>query len=216
MNPLRCVVLAGLLSASALATLTLHSAREERTGPMRTEGFPTLLGEWRGIDLPVSDRQYGLLESRDVLLREFRQRGTGPAVLACVAVAGGNRKVAHPPEVCYRGQGFEIHDLREVTFRHGDEEWAVQRLRISYRGEPELVLSWYRVGDRTTASYLYQQWLGLVAEFGHPDRLSALVRISVPIEGDESAAEQRIAGFCSEFLPALEKHVFGDKMDPGS
>ena len=55
--------------------------------------IPARVGAWSGADVPLTERQYQLLESRDVLLRDY-QTEAGGSVLACVAVAGGNRKVA--------------------------------------------------------------------------------------------------------------------------
>jgi EpsI family protein len=172
--------------------------------------FPRRLGEWVGTDRELSDRQYELLETREVLFREFRKGGAGPEVLACVAVAGANRKVAHPPEICYRGQGWRIVDQSEVELTIAGVKRRVQELHIEKNGREHLVQSWYRVGERETPSYLLQQWLGLVADLTRSVEPSALLRFSAPIEdGDARAARAALTEFLAIALPELEQELGG-------
>src|SRR5262249_22423147 len=73
-----------LTGASILAAWQLHRPAAI-TGALRLAVIPSTIGDWRGRDLEVTERQQSLLETRDVLLREYR--GGADEVLACVAVA---------------------------------------------------------------------------------------------------------------------------------
>ena len=66
------------------------------------EKLPTTLLDWHGVDSPVDEETKAVLETDDVLMREYR-RGAESPILLSVVFAEENRKVAHPPEVCLTG-----------------------------------------------------------------------------------------------------------------
>jgi EpsI family protein len=181
------------------------SGSETIESSRHTSSIPLDLAHYRGEDLEITERQLQLLESRDVLLREYSHTERGEAVLACVAVAEGQRRVAHPPEVCYRGQGWSIEQMETCRRTLAGRGQSVQRLHIAQHGEERLVYSWYRVGPRQSPSYLRQQIWGVWSRFQGKNELSALVRFSTAAAGDPARAEAVLERFCDEFLPELEK-----------
>ena len=167
--------------------------------------FPVQVGPWEGSDRKLSERQYGLLETREVLFRDWRHQDGGPPVNACVAVAGGNRKAAHPPHVCYRGQGWKILSRSDRQEHLCGREHSFEELSIAKGGRAQLVWSWYRVGEEETASYMRQQWLGVLADLKDDGTPSALLRFSTPIEAlGEEAARHRLRHFLQDVLLPLE------------
>ena len=194
-----------LVLVCAVAAVSLALRRPvAMQAQVRTDQFPHQVAQFDGHDLPLTDRQYALLESRDVLFREYRS-AQGEWILACVAVAGSNRKVAHPPEICYRGQGWSINSIDTIAVPLAGHERPVQRLVIQKGDEQHLVYSWYRVGPVETPSYLWQQWLGLWEDVTRSGAPSALLRFSTHLSPTEAAAEDRLRRWVGEFLPLAEQ-----------
>ena len=196
-----------LLLVAVCAVAWLCLALRRPAGPdegVRTASFPVRVAGYEGQDLPLTDRQYALLESRDVLFREYRN-AAGEWILACVAVAGSNRKVAHPPEVCYQGQGWSIDSIETVSVRLHGRERSLQRLVIRHGENHQLVYSWYRVGSVETPSYLWQQALGLWEDVKQSGAPSALLRFSTAFGPSEEAAEERLRRWVDAFLPLADE-----------
>lgn len=205
MNGARTAVLLALLAASA--AFTLRVARPRAIAPARlVERVPRDCAGWQGVDSPLTDRQYELLETRDVLFRSYLRAGE-PEVLACVALSGTDGKAAHPPEICYRGQGFEILDQRRVEVEIAGRHRQIDRLRIRRDRLELLVWSWYRVGDEETPDWWREQQLALSHTLRGHDERAALLRFSTVVAagaGGEAAAERRLADFAGNFLPPLD------------
>ena len=78
------------------------------------ETFPAEIGEWRGEDAPVDERTYEILETRNVLSRNYKNPDGGVVHLLMVG-SFKDRRVAHPPEVCYMSSNFVIVDERQCV-----------------------------------------------------------------------------------------------------
>jgi EpsI family protein len=202
----RLVVALLLVGASVLAAWQLHRPAPI-TGALRLAAIPSAIGDWRGRDLEVTERQQGLLETRDVLLREYR--GGADEVLACVAVAGPSSKAAHPPEVCYRGQGWHVVAQTIWDAPLGGRSRPLCELIVEREGARELVWSWYRVGADETESWWREQWLAVKARLAGRDVPAALLRFSTPVADpagpeEQRAAQARLVRFLGMFLPVAD------------
>jgi EpsI family protein len=202
----RVRLLAALL---ALGTATFASWRLHRPAAVEqarvVARVPARIGEWSGRDLEVTERQYQLLESRDVLLREYQR--DGERVLACLSVSGPGQNAAHPPAMCYRGQGWRVELEESAVLPLAGRDRPCERLVIEKRGERHLVLSWYSVGGEESGSWLGEQWLAVAALLAGRDDPAALLRFSTPITSrEERLADERarLARFLAEFLPQAE------------
>lgn len=200
---------AAVLAALALvATLALR-APVASVAALRIAAIPAALRDWQGSDVALTERQYALLETRDVLLRRY---ASGQAsVLACLAVAGVDRRAAHPPATCYRGQGFAIEAEEHVVATFAGQEREFTELVIAKDGERTLVWSWYRAGADETASWWALQRLALAARVARRDVPVALLRFSTALPAqaaaagaDRVAARRDLAAFLARFLPVVD------------
>lgn len=208
----RYVVALALTGAAALAT---WRGAQPRGAPVAafTATIAHSIGDWTGSDKSLTARQYDLLETRDILFREYA-RGDA-RVLACVAVAGAEGKAAHPPEICYRGQGWDVVDQRQRDVVLAGRARAIDRLLVRQDGVELLVWSWYRVGAEETPDWLREQQLAFAATFAGRDDRAALLRFSTSLgkfapndvaaaTAAEAAAEARLEDFVGKFLPAFD------------
>ena len=212
---IRFAVAALVMGAGAAVTWRADRPRPaQQTGVVARVALE--LDGWRGEEHALTKRHYDLLETRDVLLRSY-VRGEDD-VLACVAVAGPDGKAAHPPEVCYRGLGYDVAEQRRIDVELGGRGRRIDRLRARQGTRDLLVWSWYRVGEVETAGWLNEWWLALCARLAGRDERVALLRFSTVVRrggearddaAAEVAAEARLRAFVEKFLPALDAALAG-------
>jgi EpsI family protein len=199
---------AAAVALAALAAAVLLRSPLPPTGTLRVAALPQAVHGWSGRDVALTERQFRLLETRDVLLRRYGRDEA--SVLACVAVAGPERKPAHPPATCYRGQGFLVESEERVAATLAGRAREFTELVLAKDGERTLVWSWYRAGIAETASWWELQALAFVARLSRSDEPVALLRFSTALSSggvDDAGLEvarRRLAGFLAAFLPAVD------------
>lgn len=199
-------VLLILLFLAPVSFLSLAEMRASRNTPgfnrFDANRLPLILGGFKGRDLPVDWRTLALLETKDVLLRSYRE-GEEPPVTLCAVFSEHSRMAIHPPEVCYRGGGWEVLEKRSLSlFPEGGRR--VVRLVIQHGEEQRVVYYWYLVGKAWAVSFYMQQlemaWNRLKGRFCR----GALMRLSTPL-GEGSEGEERLKRFSRHLVPAMER-----------
>ena len=179
--------------------------------PMTTEdrhyarSFPESFAGWiTAADIPADHRTIELLETKDILMRNYRQ-GHGPAVLlALVASTSSNRKITHPPEICYRGQGWEILQKRQLRLAGGIPAIL---LLIHKDQRQRAVLYWYKFGQSYTTNYYYHQAQALFNFFSRQQGGVALIRLSTAIDHNPGESIRQLQRFAEDALPLLSRHL---------
>ena len=165
---------------------------------------PTI-GPWTGTDVPVSPRTLELLGADRVLNRTYSSQAGH--VHLCVVESRKRRSSIHPPEVCYRGWGYEVQRSGRTTVTPASSSpFEANVLRLNKPDRRLAVLFWYRSGDRRTTSYLEQQLrLVLRLPFGNSGGGDgvALVRLSTEILPDEPDADERAMARLLDFAVRL-------------
>jgi EpsI family protein len=195
-------ILLVILSATAVMTLAYLYPTRKAPNIKYAGKLPTEFDGWTGSDLPIEQATFQILETEDVLIRQYRRIGD-PIVGLSVVFAQENRKVAHPPEVCLTGGGWEVQDKRSITLPNGLD---VVRL-VTTRGRmTELHYYWYKSGDLFTDSYIHQQ-LNIALNHIMLKRASAsLLRVTTLVEGDDfNEADTRLTDFVMQLLPYVEE-----------
>ena len=72
--------------------------------------FPMEVGDWVAEDMPLTEREYAILETRNVFVRKYTNQKTDDILYLFVVYSQSNRKVSHPPEICYTGAGNILID----------------------------------------------------------------------------------------------------------
>ncbi len=170
----------------ALLTVVLDTGAREHDTARGALELPTRLGTRVGTDLEVTSRTRALLGTGDVLLRSYRTEGEAEDSTVClVRMARGTR--IHPPEVCYRGFGYEVVRRVVAPVVGPEGTFRANLLRLRKPGtEPVLVLYWYASERGAEHRFLVQQarlalpsWLG-----GVPD--ASLVRLTTVVAPEET------------------------------
>ena len=178
-------------------------------GPIKG-AIPSRLGQWGAIaDRGPTDQEREILETDAILTRTYACGGPTQCDLS-VIFAQDNRRVAHPPELCYKGAGWNVESKQVVTVPVGGQQaFAVNRLLL-LRGDGRMwVLYWYKAGDRCSANYVVMQWNIIKSHLLHRSSSSALLRVSAISRGPDDDAEvlAALCQFASIAIPAVNAAI---------
>jgi len=192
------IVVAGVSISSYLP------ARVDAAARIRVSDFPMAIGEWQATDIPLSERDYEILETRNLIMRDYKNT-QGDSVVLYIVYSEDNRKVSHPPEVCYMGSGASIVNKSAVQIT--DSIRAMKLITEAPKNE-QMVVYWYKAGSLYTDEYLKQQLKVVVDRMLRKRTSGALLRISTDIkDNDQESALRLLRTFASQIEPLLEKHI---------
>lgn len=181
------------------ATVIARASRAEPTQSRRPlGGVPMVLGEWRGRMNPALDKDVlRVLGVDDYLDRTYSSRAGMAGLYVGYYASQREGDTIHSPMNCLPGSGWEPIDKQRVAIDVGAAQpVVVNELLIQHGLDRQAVLYWYQSHGRVTASeYWGRAYLALDAlRLNRTD--GAIVRIIVPVAGDDRGAEaaaQRLA-----------------------
>ncbi len=201
------VILAILVATLAIALpsyLIVPAAKES----VKVADFPLTIGSWQGRDLPVDERAYEILETRNLILREYNNGDK--KVYLYIIYSQDNRKVSHPPEVCFEGSGTTIIKKEKIQLElAGNKKIWANKLDVEKEGISNIVVYFYKAGNYYTDNYLKQQLNIALSRLRFKHTSAAMIRFST--EALPSQAEQ---SFDDIWSFAKEASVYFDQVIP--
>jgi len=195
-----------LLSAAVLTHTRLYQPLAQRSHGLLKD-FPTQLGEWRMTrELPPSAREVELLETENIVTRIYRDRAGREITAVLVYDPSGDRKMAHPQEICLTATGLQLIEQRPVELYGSDV--TVQRLLMQRGDARSLYYYWYKAGNYQSGSYLGSQVRLALRALAGQEGGTALVRLSTPVSArlpDE--ADRLLQDFGRLMLPAAQQFL---------
>ena len=196
-----------ILCITALIAIPFYYFVPEVKDIAQVSGLPLQIGEWKGTELEVDELVYKILETRNLVVREYEST-SGEKVYLYIVYSQENRKVSHPPEVCFVGGGSTVAEKVTMPLHISTEKNInVNQLTIEQRNLKNLVIYWYKAGSQHTASYLKQQ-LNIALDMLRLKRTSsALIRVSTELTEEPEVAFKRMERFCQDLYPLLDKTI---------
>jgi EpsI family protein len=194
-----------LLNLFPLAMPTTFHVDETLDPAFQT--FPKELGVWKGEDVPLDEKTYEILETRNVLSRMY-ENPEGRKMHLLLVGSRKDRRVAHPPEVCYLSSNYIILDEKEKSYSIQNQDIAVKSFLARNERRPdqqELVVYLYKVGDRFTTSYYSQQFQFAVDRLSQRESEVLLIRLAL-LGASSEQLETTEASF-QDFLSLLLEKV---------
>lgn len=173
--------------------------------------FPQTIAGWSAEEIMISRQDKAILETDNVFVRRYTNP-QGEEVYLFIVYSQDNRKVSHPPEVCYTGSGATILSNVHDSFSADEsalKDIKVNRVTVEQGRERQIFFYWFKVGDAFTPNYWKQQgFIALKSFLGQPAS-SALIRISTPAQNErnDENATRRLKDFGRMILPYLQKHL---------
>jgi EpsI family protein len=189
-------------------------SRREAEPPARPLAeFPRQVGGWTAVqDGVVDEETKAVLRADDILNRTYADEAQQRAANLFVAYFKSQRtgQTPHSPKNCLPGAGWmpSKSDVYAIQIPGRAEPILVNRYLVSRGDDKSLVLYWYQTRGRVVASE-YRAKLYLVADAIRTNRTdTALVRVVVPVIGDDSGAASAAAEqFVQAFFTPLLQHL---------
>jgi EpsI family protein len=180
---------AGVLGAGWL--LVFAGTTQQRAVPLAAplESLPAAIDGYRGADLEIDAESRRVAGMSAYLLREFR-RDSAPAFSIYVGYyeKQAQGKTIHSPKNCLPGAGWEVVSVAEDRLQTDAGPVRVNRYMLANGSRRALVYYWYQ-GRGRIESNEYKVKLELLRDSALRGRTEeALVRVVVPVDGDEAAA----------------------------
>lgn len=203
---------AGILAAGVALTLGLRGDRRIPLIAPLTQAVPRTLAGLTGTDVVVSDQELAVAAPTTYVLRAFgdstgaHDSAMAPSFTVYVAYYDHQTqgKTIHSPKNCLPGAGWEplTSSVSMVATPAGSV--PVNRYLLQHDKEKALVLYWYQGRGRVAANEYLVKWQLLRDSALRHRSDEALVRIIVPLKGDDEAGAYRTAaGVVTRLVPAL-------------
>jgi EpsI family protein len=205
MNNKNFIIVIIILVVVAGVTMSAYLPSRFETGiTVKMADFPKTVGEWTSKDIPLSKRDFEILETTNLIMREYNNP-KGETVYLYIIYSENNRRVMHPPEICYTGGGSTIIEKSVVQITNNIK---ANRFTIEDKDLRQLVVYWFKTANLNTYSYIKQQ-LKMVTDRMLGKKISgAMIRMSTNFkENGQEAALGLIKSFANQIEPLLTKYV---------
>lgn len=198
------IVIVILVIVSAIGFASYLPSRFDAALKTKVADFPQTIGEWSSTEIQLPERDYQILETRNLFVRDYKN-SENDSVYFYLIYSEDNRKVSHPPEVCYMGSGLTIVNKNVIQLT---DSIKANKMIAEKADSRQMVVYWLKAGDLYTEKYLTQQIKLAVDRLFGKRTSSALIRLSTDIKNDdEGAAFELIQSFARQIEPLLSKHI---------
>ncbi|MCC6360763.1 MAG: EpsI family protein [Phycisphaerales bacterium] len=207
------LLLGGVAYRAAVAVFG-SEALEKIALPTPLSALPLTLGEWQGVEVPVSEGVQRVAGNDDFLSRTYRRALTGQSVSVYVGYTARPRTMLqHRPTVCYPSAGFSHLYTRNVSLdeSHGLVGMVHSFLKSDLVETRAIVLNYYVLAGAYTIdekSFWSVAWRtpNLSGDFG---RYVAQVQVMAPIVTSEEAAVEAVKSFALDSAAELRRLLPG-------
>jgi len=198
------IVTVVLVAVATVGLLSYLPTRFDKATKVLMADFPMTVGDWQAADIPLSERDYEILETKNLIMRDYKN-SKGDSIYLYIIYSENNRKVTHPPELCLTGGGLTIVDKSSIQLT---DNLRTVKLLMEKGDARQIVAYWFRAGSLNTDSYVKQQ-LKVAFDLLRGKRTScALIRLSTDIKDNEQdAALELLKSFTAQIEPLLPQYV---------
>lgn len=199
----RIVIIA--LAVSAVLTAVLNLSVTGHTDAARVSELPLFIGEFSGRELTVNQTVKDILETPNVMMREYAGPDGIPVTLAIVYYEQ-YRVSFHLPEGCMTGIGSVISASGKERIG-GEPPIIANKLILKQSEGAEFVYYFFLVGDLITPSYPEMRLKLMTERLKGRNPGAALVRFSAKASGKEEDALSVLRDFGRQLTPLLPQYL---------
>lgn len=198
------IVLIILVIVAIFSIIAYLPAQFDATTSVRISDFPKVIDEWKGEDIPLDKRTYDLLETDNLIMRDYTNP-QGDVVNLYIIYSQTNRKVSHPPEICLQGEGAVVV---EKSVARISPALSAAKLILEKKDFQEAAFYWYKAGPAFTSEYLRQQVKASIDRMLGKQTSVALIRVIAQIKGqDRESAFTLLTSFSRKIEPLLHQYA---------
>jgi EpsI family protein len=204
LNFSRNIVIVVLL-ISCFVVYHIRHSRSAIPPKVKIDSIPLNMGQWKGKEAPLSERDYQLLETRDVLSREYTL-DNGKTLYFSIVYSDQRFDSFHPPEICYAGSlGVTLLEKSVEQLTMKEEILSYNKLLMKYRDGYVLSWYWFMAGKKILSNYYLQQLYLLMKIIKGKPMQGALIRVSINLKNPPDQDE--LTSFVKEIYPYVKNNV---------
>jgi len=190
----------------AVAVMVNTPAKFDKTQEAQMSEFPKKIGDWEGEDLELKESDYAILETRNLIMRNYKNLTRGDTVNLYIIYSADNRRALHPPEICYTGGGAGTILEKGVVALTAD--FKANKFVIENKSLSQLVVYWFKSGNLSTYSYIHQQLKAVKDRLMQKKTAGAMIRISTTMDPrNPDKALNLIKSFSESIIPVIAQYV---------
>jgi hypothetical protein len=201
------LMLLGYGAAEAVWTNRWHNSRAREQAVAQLGQVPLTVGDWLGEDLKLENWQQEQGEIDGYLFRRYVQERTGEVVTLLIVCGRPGPIALHPPDVCYRGLGYQPDGAPGRAVLAGAGPGRAEFWQALFRKPDDrlqLRWAWSATGD----------WLAADSprvQFARSPVLYKLYLARQALNEDRPADDDPGATFLRQLLPQLSQHLFANR-----
>ena len=190
------VLTAALLAQAVLFYATSRAENVPSVKPLRD--FPRQIAGWTvAQEGYVDDETQAVLKADDTLTRAYAspKYQLRPDLFVAFFITQRTGKVPHSPKNCLPGSGWERSrdDYLDVNIPGVAQPIQVNRYVVAKGEAKSIVLYWYQSQNRVVANEFKAKMWTVADAIRYNRTDTALVRIVVPVIGNDEATSQQVA-----------------------
>lgn len=198
------IILAAILSLTGVFSINLYFKQRSSHDRVNMAEFPREIGAWKAKDIEVDERDYEILETRNLIMREY-ENPSGDKIALFIIYSDTNRAVFHPPEVCLMGSGVNILDKKREEVRNYDgKAIRVNKIYTEKNRQDSISLYCYKIGNFYTDNFYLQQVYFTFNQLFRSSAGGATINITTSLEGDEAIKLAMLKEFLVECVKIID------------
>jgi EpsI family protein len=186
---------------AALALLGIFGAAESLKGrgmptelahlQFKLDQMPQKFGAWSGEDVPLDPQVFQAIGAEMAINRQYRDGRATVNLHSAVFLKYGVR-ILHPPELCYRGNGYVVANGDGETIEFGADSKSAHPARLltmDRDGIRAYCLYWYQIGDATFSNADDQR--RIVQSFRGKDTWPPMIKVMLETTANSPEEAQR-------------------------
>lgn len=197
------LILILLFLCAAFILQNMRQTRGSEKLDFDPQKIPLLIAGWKGENLKIPSYVYEILETKNVLMRQYTHEN-GDKIVLTIVCSEGNRGSFHPPEICYAGSGVDLVEKKVETVALPKKS-SLKMNKLLMKSSEGLTTAWYwfLAGDTFVSNYYQQQLSFLVDAIRGSISQGALIRVST--YGNSEETEIRCKSFIIQLIPYIQK-----------
>ncbi len=203
-NTIGYVIIIILLSITCVLSIKLFFRSRTDRDILDIHTFPYTVGAWKGKDLEITEKEYRILETRNLISREY-VNPEQKKLYFFIVYSETNRSVFHPPEVCLMGSGITISAKKTEIIDIDGKRFTANKLYLERKNARDIALYSYKAGNLYTDNFFIQQAYFALNQVIGKRRGGATIRVAMPIGETEKITLAVLKSFMTDAIKALEK-----------
>jgi EpsI family protein len=192
-----------LLLATSTLSLNLFFKQRSEHDVVDVREFPLTMGDWRGEDHEITEREYEILETRNLISRTYTDT-SGAEAHVFIIYSETNRSVFHPPEVCLIGSGITIVNKTSDAIDRKASSFPVNKLYLKKGASQDIALYCYKSGGLYTDNFYLQQASFTINQVLGKQGGGATIRVMMTVRENEEKTLRALKRFMNEVIDQLE------------